>query len=338
MEPEELEQEEPNIEEILKTSTLPSGLQSHICGNFSSEAEARELLNTVVAWLKYMGTFLDLERLEGVTIADDYVRALSEVERGFETQYAPTPTNDEFGTGFAMCLPVIRKGKLNSHIVFNTAIVLPLLDDSHPLFKTSLHNLCHEAAHAHDHKLQDEAFPGVYGKPYRDFRESIFLGTAKGAWEEYAAQRLSARMGTPDNYEETICLMLRSARERGNTSIDQFYSVHHDASKTANEMIAAYGTLFIRSSYLVGQAHGEGKTVEEAAPELSRLIRETPWFAPLFDAYVQCLTELYDSYGGWPGIQVFDKFIHAVECLYYRGGMTIKKKPDGHYFVGLQRQ
>jgi len=332
------EREDAEFSELMKSTTLSTELQNSISGAFPSEEHARELLATVVAYLNCFGTFLNLEGLDAVTIADDYVRALAQVERGFVPQQAPTPTKDEFGSGYAMCLPVVRNGKLKSHIVFNTAIVQPLMDDKNPYMETSLHYLCHEAAHAHDQAAQNEAFPGVYVKPYEDFRHMALLETAKGAWEEYIAERLSANVGKMDDFESTLCSMLNTARERGNASIDQFYNVHHDVVKTARELISIYGALFTRSSYLVGYVHGIGKTVQEVAPELHALIQQTTWYTPLFNAYVSCLTELYESYGKWSGIQVFDKFKEVVESLFVRGGMSITKEPDGNYFIGLHRK
>ena len=76
---------------------------------FSTEEEARELANEVFAFLKVFGTYLDLERLEAVTIAFDYAHALAEIDRGGFNE-ALTPTRDDVAVGVAMAARVLREG------------------------------------------------------------------------------------------------------------------------------------------------------------------------------------------------------------------------------------
>ena len=80
MEPEDPNEAREEIEyaERLKTSTLPADLNLRVNGCFSSEAEAQMLHATAFGFLKLFGTFLNLEGLAGVTIADDYIGALAD--------------------------------------------------------------------------------------------------------------------------------------------------------------------------------------------------------------------------------------------------------------------
>jgi hypothetical protein len=121
--------------------TIPAGYTA-VDGRYQSEEEGRRVLQTTLGFLRYFGAFLNLEGLEAITIADDYAGAAANVERGFETFQALTPTNDEFGTGLAMAVPVIRAGCLKTHIVLDSRIPRALNPDwraAHPkLFGCSL--------------------------------------------------------------------------------------------------------------------------------------------------------------------------------------------------------
>jgi len=330
---------EQTFQELLKTSTLPDDLKSSVSGRFNSEVEAQELWESAYVWLKVFGTHLNLEELDGVTAADDYSAALAGVDRGFHVSGAPQPTQDEFGAGFAMTLPVIRDGAMKSHIVLHAGFFRMLVDTDAEFHKEAVHTLCHEAAHAHDHLMQSRAFPGLYGTQIPDYRDGVLFNLAIGCWGEYIASRLSASWATPDyceKYETAICSMLRSARVRGNSVLDNFSSPG-EIERTVNELVGVYGVLLTRSSYLVGQIHGENRTIEDAAPILDALVRHTHWFSPLFNEYVSCLSELYAEYGHWSGTEVFDPLKKLFERVLNAGGMYFRLLPDGTYYVGLNK-
>src|ERR1035438_9556181 len=136
---------------MLEKSTLSSQLDAAVDGSYPSEEEARKVGETVLFFLKVFGAFLQLDGLEVVTVADDYNAALAKIERGFETNAPLTPTNDEFGTGTAMAVPVLRNGAIKTHIVMYSGLARALTLPDHELYPLSVHLLAHETAHAHDH-------------------------------------------------------------------------------------------------------------------------------------------------------------------------------------------
>jgi len=202
---------EINIEEMLSKSTVRSDLPLSVCGSFSSQEAAQELLDTILGFVKTFGGVFDLSALDGITIADDYLAALSGVDRGYPGIKGPTPTNDSLGAGFAMAVPVLRDGVSKSHVVLNSALIRPIVDPENQFYGLAVHTLCHEMAHVYDHMLRSKARPGLYGNQVTDLREAVLMQLAMGAWDEYAASRLSAHWGTSDycsGYEESLVAML----------------------------------------------------------------------------------------------------------------------------------
>jgi hypothetical protein len=327
------------FEKLISSSTLPAGLSVSVSGSFPTEADAQLLSNTVYGFLKVFGALLNLEALDGVTVADDYHSALAGIDRGFGTIGTPTPTNDTFGTGFAMSLPVIRDGIFKTHIVLDSRLVRPLTDSENDLYKFAIHTLCHESAHAHDHLMQSRAFPGFYGSRLNDYRDGVLTELALAAWDEYIASRLSASWGTEDycsQFEDALCSMLKSAKQRGNECIDRF-SDSRDVNKTVKELADVYGALLTRASYLIG--HLDGLNLEFAKESVSffTLIDKTDWFSEIWVEYVSCLEALYASYGEWTGVEVLEPLKQVFEKLLRTGGVGFVLLPTGNYYVGFNR-
>jgi hypothetical protein len=99
MEPEQSSTE--SIERLIASSTLSNSIQISVSGQFESEKDAQALADACFAILKLGGAYLDLEGLEGITVADDYLAALAGVDRGFGDQPVAQPTREDFGNGFA---------------------------------------------------------------------------------------------------------------------------------------------------------------------------------------------------------------------------------------------
>ena len=339
--PEEgLDCDDREFAELLEKSTLPSDVGIHVDGRYQSEEEGRRVLQTTLGFLRYFGAFLNLEGLEAITIADDYAGAAANVERGFETFQALTPTNDEFGTGLAMAVPVIRAGCLKTHIVLDSRIPRALLNPDCGIYQEAIYTLAHEAAHAHDHQIESRAFPGLYGTRIPDYRDGRLFTLAHICWNEYIACRLSAAWGTEtycNDNSDTLCEMLSSARRRGDACFDR-YAGPTEIQKTENELIEVYGTLLVRTSYLVGHVHGLDATVAEKAPAFHSLVNKTPWFKVVFERYEESVRGLYQGYAdSWHDIQVFEPLKQTFEALLNAGGMFYVCLPTGNYFVGLRR-
>ncbi len=335
------EQESPHhtkdemIEEILKRpSSLPQ-IAATMRG-FSTEEEARKLGDTVFTFLKAFGTYLDLERLEAVTIAFDYADALAEIDRGSFKQVL-TPTHDELAVGVAIAAPVLRDGKPYSHLVLNAGVVSFLRIPEDPNFNLALHILAHEAVHVHDLLYQDRAYPGVFGQPIRDMRDSVLFEIARICWEEYIASLKSASyapMNQTANFEETFCSALRGVRERGNTSIRQF-RYHGDVTRLIRELSRDYGNALRYGAYLLGHVEGLGKTLEEAAPRATATVRSLSWFSALFERFSANLKTMYEAYGRWSGLKVFEPLQGTVHDVLKAAGVEFQPRPSGQYYLNV---
>jgi hypothetical protein len=332
-----MDSDELNVDELLSKSTVREDLPLTVNGNFQSEVDAQQLLHTVFGLARFFGTVFDLTGLDGITIADDYVAALAGLDRGYPGMKAAKPTSDEFGTGFAMAVPVLRNGEHKSHVVLNSALVRPLVDPANESYGFAVHTLAHELAHVHDHMLRSKAMPNYYGGQTWDLRDGVLGQFAMAAWDEYAASRLSAGWGIPDYcsvHEESLVSMLGSLLARSDAA-KRAFAQEKQVERTMTELRNVFETFFVRSSYLIGHIDGLEKIVDDEAPKLTAALSETTWLNALWIRYLVILRSLFERMNAWEGVQEYQPLKDLGEELLLRGGMGFVKLPTGGYFVGF---
>ena len=128
-----------------------------------------------------------------MTVAHDYERALASLDRGFASPVALVPSNND-GVGVAMNVPVIREGRVRSHLVLHAGIGYSLLCGEEEKIRVALYTLAHEAAHVHDQAQREQAIPGIALNQLRMSAEDWYLfGASCACWDEYAACRRPSR-------------------------------------------------------------------------------------------------------------------------------------------------
>src|ERR1700728_2515316 len=93
--------------------TMPDACS--VCVKGFPEEDAKRLGELIWLFVRELSRIIDLEHLDGITVADDYPAALRDLDRGFEATRPLTPTTEN-ATGVAMTPAVLRDGVLKSHI------------------------------------------------------------------------------------------------------------------------------------------------------------------------------------------------------------------------------
>jgi len=149
----------------------------------------------------------DLRTLDGVTIATDYSKALSEIDRGLKFQNTVKPTSENGVEGVAMALGVMRQGHQRTHLVLTAWIPLLLRGEQEEQKCQAFGMIAHEAAHIHFAAKLDSRISNTFGHaPSLDDYPAAFQIAAMHIWDEYAATRMSGYIN-PDaakGYQENI--------------------------------------------------------------------------------------------------------------------------------------
>jgi hypothetical protein len=326
---------EITIDELLKRpSTLPD-IDIAMTG-FSSEADAREVGGLVLDFLKVFGKSFNLERLEAVSLAYDYADALAKVDTGGFLR-PPSHTQNKGAVGIAMTVNVLRDEVPKAHIVLHAGYLSLLRNPDDPNFQIAVYTLAHEASHVHDLARQDQAYPGVYGRQIFDTREAVLFDIAQSCWEEYIACLLSAAWASPSQtgyYESTFCAVVTGIRERGNAYIMR-YRIHADVGRLIREVVSEYGAALKYWAYLLGHIEGLGHTLQNAAPTANTSLQSLKLLSPLFDKFGVNLRAMYEIYGEWPGLGVYDRLKDTVHEVLKVAGIEFQSRPGGAYYLNV---
>ena len=308
---------------------------------FATEELAKSVGAEVENWLYQLGKLLDLKRLMRVVVAYDYEETLAGIDRGASVSRPLTATNNGIAVGIAMTPTVLHEGEPRSVMVLNAAYVSVLSQpesaENAEARDVVLYTLAHESAHVHDLEMQASCLPGRILREQLGFRDGILYAIASGCWGEYIACRLSAFMGkevTLRAFEDTFCNALERAKSRADRAIRQ-YRMHADIGRVTHEVAEEYQSVLVYASYLLGHIDGIEKTVEELAARAMSAMEGHAYFKPLFSKLHAELRKMYDSYGHWQGLEVFEPLKQLACDLLKIGGIETQSRPDGTVHVAI---
>lgn len=314
-------------------SSLPAPLPMTL-GGFESPEAARKFADTLHLYLQVIGQYLDLERLDAVSVAYNYTDALASVDRGIQGTAPLTATAAAYGQGVAMTPTVLRDGVVKAHMVYDATVLRGI--EGVEFNRELLYLIAHECGHVHDLKARDEAFPNVMMQTrYSNLRRNVLGSTAVSCWEEYAACYFSAQFSmdeTADNLVQIFIGAASDARGRANESM-QRYRLHGDIPVVVREVAAEYGNTLKFAAYLLGHLHGLGMTLADhtAASEFI----SGHWCADFINRLDSALATLMARYGEWSDIEEFSILETVAEDLLQDGGIAITEVSDEEVFVQI---
>jgi len=255
---------------LLPTAPVDIGVSLR---GFEDRVSAERFGKVIAEVVRSISCYINMERLDGITVAFNYDEALDQLDRGYQASRPLTRTASEQLAGVAMTPAVLRDGAVKSHMVFHAPFVLRL-DAETEGFRHALYLVAHECGHVEDLKYRDEAFPGtILQRPITDAEHAILGQVADAVWEEYAASRTSAVFGKEQTaiYEESFTSVLGVARNRANAAI-QSYRLHSDINRVLGEAGNPLCEPLRLAAYLIGHLDGLGSDFSLAPQARDQLV------------------------------------------------------------------
>jgi hypothetical protein len=301
---------------------VPKGVEIKIVGvSAELETEVQDLLSSLVDMI---GQKIDLGGLDGITFATDYHQALLDLDRGYDTDYKLTPSNDH-GVGIAMSPRVIRDSKLKTHIVIDAGMFFGLLEAKRS--DIAINTVAHECAHAELSQLFEVALPDTFLRKKQNVLDHFRTDCMLACWDEFTACWRSASFGPSSQlaYEAAFLPALEQTRPAANSAIME-YRTHADIEVVLNKVCGLYGNLLKYSAYHLGNLHGHGvdwHTIPSTADAL-----QNHWFLPFFERLDRACKVLAADYGNWASNAPFDVLRDIAEDLVADGGMHFERHED----------
>lgn len=302
--------------------SLPNNVEINING-IPDELVAN-IQELIVSFVDMVGVKFDLTGLDGITFSSDYQQALLDLDRGYDTEYKLTPSNDH-GVGIAMSPCVIRDGKLKTHVVISAEYFFEFL--KHKRKDIAINTIAHELAHAELNHLYDVAFPGTLLRKKENVLDHFRTECMLTCWNEFGACWRSAIFGpsSPLIYESAFLPALEETRSAANTVIME-YRTNRDISIVVNKVCGLYSSLLKYSAYHLGNLHGHSidwRTIPTTADAL-----QDHWFLPFFERLDSACKAIAADIGNWTSSTPFDELRDIAEDLVADGGMHFVRHED----------
>lgn len=302
---------------------------------FADATEAENFAHCIADTVRLISRYVDLSRLDGITVAFDYDEALAELDRGYEPTRTLTRTMDNRVIGVAMAPAVIRDGVVKGHLVFHAPMVLPILADNEENCRQALYLIAHECAHVEELHLRDERFPGtILQAVITDCEEALLSQTSEAIWSEYAACRLSGIFGAEQAsaYEECLVGALGAAREEANAAIRE-YRLHGDLNRVLEEAGRPCCEPLRFAAYLIDHLDGRNEGWDNV-PAARDTVADSE-YAPLIERMTEVLRKLWDTAASWESPAVFGPLNDIARDALEMGGMILIRQDDGSIYVDI---
>jgi hypothetical protein len=249
----------------------------------------------------------DLTRLEGVTVAGNFVEALAHFDDGgIENGRSLTITRGATeGVGVTpLCL---RNGTLRCHIFLPAQLMASLYSGDGLAFKISSYVLTHEAAHAHDVAQRAQRLePDMIKVPLDPTRPPVFWQLGDVCWNEYAASRFAA-FEYPEMLKTFEEMFVRAILDF-EPIVDQITYACRKAgtSKPAFPMaVEAIYPVLKQSAYLLGHLDGLSRSVEDLGG-VQAVLKQSGLTNLIVD-FSNCLREMWTGYPAWKDISAYNR-------------------------------
>lgn len=312
------------------SNTLPFPLDIEVSG--LDEDRAHKVGDHIASIVAELTTFLKLGSLEKIVLTDKYDEALASVDRGFETAVPLKATSEGFATGVAMVVHVKRGDELKCQLIADVSLAAATLFGENETHRTAANaTFVHELAHVHDFGMQCTMMPDFMLMHLPRTLEGWLYKVTNPIWSEFFACYIAASVDEAaiNSYLEMFLESLRTSPDQIRAEIVAYRS-DADLDRLLSVVGERLGLLFKFAGYVIGHLSGLGKTLPEERPQDWGTINELG-FAHTWAALVSALTEMFDTYGDWRGLDDYAALGKAFQSYLAEQGISLVPQTRGFY-------
>lgn len=305
-------------EEVSLTSTF-----RELLGSDSATMDYQSAARCVTMLIQRLDPTLDLSRLLRWVVVEDIYEGAEQLaaELGREIRLTKTENSTSGGR--------IVETAEGSILLLPESTLRYLIDGPEGMAHFTINLLHHELCHVHDEAVR-KSMPGWHDQMTGRPLTNRMLGPMIWLWDEYSANRRSTKTIQPAVEQHQFELVVKeypTARENVAEAIESWRD-HGDMGRLFSELTSSFGHLFKLLGYSLGSAAGRGISLEQFDPVSYQFLRET-WLASLLEEEsIEQLNVLYETFGNWTGIEVFDEFAETCRLTFWDAGIHIYANHD----------
>jgi hypothetical protein len=321
-----------NDQDTQQPASIPDGTHLVLL-DFSESEDTARFSDALNEFLVELSRQLDLSLLDGVTVTWDLAAGFRSIERGMDAPDISFTDNEQFRC-VAKVVPVTRNDTPKIHVVYNAPFVVSLADPDSPHHLEARQILAHECGHVAEKRLYLDAFPerGL-DRGYRDTVDALLLGTAEVMWSEYAACRLTAHYGDPNQlkrrYAQSLCDVSNVAFQKANPAIDDFR-----LDRNVDRLLHRAGAHICEPLRMLGYLHGHLDGTADSMPIAELCPNLPPAYSSLWDAARKGLRQVWDTRKAWANYDTtFRDLRNVAEAAMNAADIHFQPMQDGRTYV-----
>ena len=297
------------------------------CGDESTNRRLGEQLRELV---NAIAKALPLDRLDGITVSDDYPAALRAVEQGFENAPAVETVSEEIGVGIAHTVTVLRSGVVKGRIVLSNTVCAALIADDRMAADWGIQALVSQLARVALIRMVDEALPEQLLAPAAGGMTGWLYQVVDGVPNVYVASWTAAAFGD-------AVAAVAGERELLAGSLDRLrstaaaarlaYRREDDVWEFLDAVLPPIGDVLSFAARLLGHCASAGVPAFDDEGALERAL-DGSGLVRWLDVYRGDLDSFRRRLGRWESFEEFLAFNRHVERLLWSTGMILWEEGD----------
>jgi len=304
------------------------GWMVHFLG-CADEETAKKIVASVSGIVSELGKRIPVNRIDGITFAQDYPAALRDLDRGFATSKPLATTTEEGVEGAAMAPLVLREGIVKTHIVMRGDMGHALISEDEAWRNIGCQMLVAELVETACTEIFDTALPGVLLKPITSVFNAQRFDCVNFAWSSYISSRLSASISRDSgNWYRDFLIKALGRATREIPEIRYAYRFHGDVPKLMEATYERIKPILSHAAKLIGHYDGLSESYFDNEGLLETAL-QSGGLRQWFDSYQQDLQRIWTRLGEW---ESFDEFVALgghVERFLWQFGIVLWEDDKG---------
>ena len=318
-------------------SHFPLNVRVTLSGDFE-EAATKQIGSAVKEILAQACWTIPLDRLDGITFADNYAQALQELDHGFPAKRPVTTYDTEKGKGYAQSLTILRDGVVKSHVIIHGSIARALIDDDTQSQQFAIYVIVYQLAQVGCTQIFDETLPGILLSPFMEKLQGALQACVYPGWHAYFSARACAFFD--ETHAPILQEVLSIALDEALKEIQEArlsYRSHGNLDIFLQAVYPRISFVLEHAAGLLGHADGLGIEPLEETQNAIKMLEKAGlknWF---FD-YRRHLRKLWDNRGAWASFDEFIDLNRHAERLLWHFGIYVWPIDNDHYYVEVPLQ
>lgn len=257
---------------------------------FGDNNDTQELATAIQGVVMSLAQAIPLHRLDGITVASDYLAAVASLDRGYERASIPETAPEDIGQGIARTISVRREGRWKERIIIDAGAAFALLADESDPVQLGLYILVRQLAEVAVTEIIERHLPGVWMKPVGDILQGFLYTRLHPAIFSYLGSHFSAGFGDPQQHTETKReFFITALQEMKSTGLAARleYRYHGDVDRLLAVVMPRICYVLQFGADLLGHCAATGADPYESGSELAQALDDVGlkhWFPIFWDS------------------------------------------------------